>query len=80
MSKSVSEPVIEVTLEPVKNNLYVIRSADGRDLNRPMSLAKYKRLVSQAETVAGLNRRLGDQNDPRIDVLLGLRSSSVLKG
>lgn len=80
MGKPADKSDLKVTLAPVANNLYVIRGADGRNLSKPLRLAEYKRLVSQAHTVAGLNRRLGDTNDPRIDLLLGLKDSTVLKG
>ncbi|MCW4464339.1 hypothetical protein OK351_02280 [Glutamicibacter sp. MNS18] len=80
MGKPADKSDLKVILVAVDKNHYVIRSADGRNLSKPLRLAEYKQLVSQAQTVDGLNRRLGDANDPRIDLLLGLKDSSLLKG
>ncbi|MCW4466531.1 hypothetical protein OK351_13615 [Glutamicibacter sp. MNS18] len=68
-----------VTLKDAGKGLYVMISPAGKRLTDPKPITYYKHKVSAAKTVADLNRRLGDKNDPRIDVFLSLEDSELLK-
>ncbi|WP_431709851.1 hypothetical protein [Glutamicibacter uratoxydans] len=50
----------------------IIQQVAGEPLTKPIPIRKFREMVSQAQTVQGLNWRLGQENDRSIQILATL--------
>lgn len=66
----------EALLVPVGKGLFVLKSAQGKVLSRPLPEGRFPILADRARDIATLNESLGDKNNERTAALLNYKVAS----